>query len=164
MWFLLRVAFWLGLVFVLLPTGKSGGDSDKASAVDPMQAATAAASLMQDMSQFCARQPTACEVGGKAAVAVGERAQSGARKVYQFITEKTEKSEAKNENKAEAKSDAKSDAKSENKPEKANAKKRDDKKSDHTGSIGEMVTSHNTLTGDDLALEWQAPPETSPLE
>jgi hypothetical protein len=160
MWFLLRVAFWLGLVFVLLPTGKSGGDTDKASAVDPMQAATAAASLMQDMSQFCSRQPTACEVGGKAAIVVGERAQSGVRKVYQFITEKAEKADSKDE----PKSETKSEIKSESKPEKPSAKKRDDKKSDHTGSIGEMVASHNTLTDDDLTLEWQAPAEGSPAE
>ena len=153
MWFLLRVAFWLGLVFVLLPTGKS--DGDKQGAVDPMQAATAAAALMSDMSQFCSRQPTACEVGGKAAVAVGERAQSGARKVYQFISDKTEKAETKADTKAEAKPDG------ETKPEKSGTKKRDDKKHDHTGSIGDMATSQSTLTDDDLAVEWHAPPPSS---
>lgn len=142
MFFLLRVAFWLGLVFVLLPTGKSD-DGDKTKAVDPMQAATAAAAVMSDMSQFCARQPAACEVGGKAAVAVGERAQSGARKVYQFITDKTE---------------AKPETKAETKPEKPDAKKRDDKKGDHTGSIGDVVAAaQGTLTDDDLAIVWQAP-------
>lgn len=142
MFFLLRVAFWLGLVFVLLPTGKSD-DGDKTKAVDPMQAATAAAAVMQDMSQFCTRQPAACEVGGKAATVVGERAQSGARKVYQFITDKTE---------------GKADAKAEARPEKPDAKKRDDRKGDHTGSVGDVVAaSQSTLTDDDLAVAWQAP-------
>lgn len=151
MFFLLRVAFWLGLVFVLLPTGKSS-DSEKASTIDPMQAATAAAAVMQDMSQFCTRQPAACEVGGKAATAVGERAQSGARKVYQFITDKTE-------GKAEARTETES--KAETRPEKADAKKdakKHDKKGDHTGSIGDVVAaSQSTLIDDDLAVEWQAP-------
>jgi Family of unknown function (DUF5330) len=146
MFFLLRVAFWLGLVFVLLPTGKSD-DSDKTTKpVDPMQAATAAAAVMSDMSQFCIRQPTACEVGGKAAIAVGERAQSGARKVYQFITDKT---------------DGKAEAKTESRPEKADVKKHDKKHGDHTGSIGDIVAaSKSTLTDDDLAVEWQAPADT----
>ena len=50
-----------------------------------MSAATAAVS---DMSQFCKRQPAACEVGGQAATVIGQRAQDGARKLYQIITDK----------------------------------------------------------------------------
>src|SRR5712664_1769229 len=38
--------------------------------------------------QFCKRQPAACEVGGQAATAIGHRAQAGARKLYQMITDK----------------------------------------------------------------------------
>jgi hypothetical protein len=40
------------------------------------------------MSQFCKRQPAACEVGGQAATVIGQRAQQGARKLYQIITDK----------------------------------------------------------------------------
>ena len=40
------------------------------------------------MSQFCKRQPAACEVGGQAATVIGQRAQEGARKLYQIITDK----------------------------------------------------------------------------
>jgi hypothetical protein len=40
------------------------------------------------MSQFCKRQPAACEVGGQAATVIGQRAQAGARKLYQIITDK----------------------------------------------------------------------------
>jgi hypothetical protein len=40
------------------------------------------------MSQFCKRQPAACEVGGQAATVIGVRAQEGARKLYQTITDK----------------------------------------------------------------------------
>jgi hypothetical protein len=87
MFFLLRLAFWLGLVLVLLPRDKTP-DSEKLpqlSVSDAVQAATAAVS---DMSQFCKRQPAACEVGGQAATVIGARAQEGARKLYQIITDK----------------------------------------------------------------------------
>jgi hypothetical protein len=40
------------------------------------------------MSQFCKRQPAACEVGGQAATVIGQRAQDGARKLYRIITDK----------------------------------------------------------------------------
>src|SRR3954466_9467114 len=85
--FLLRITFWLGLVLVLLPRDKTP-ESEKLpqiGAADAVQAATAAVS---DMSQFCKRQPLACEVGGQAATAIGHRAQEGARKLYQIITDK----------------------------------------------------------------------------
>jgi Family of unknown function (DUF5330) len=88
MFFLLRMAFWLGLVLVLLPTDKSQ-DADKAApqvaASDAISAATAA---VYDMSQFCNRQPGACAVGGQAATVIGHRAQMGAKKLYGIITEK----------------------------------------------------------------------------
>jgi len=40
------------------------------------------------MSQFCGRQPEACEVGAQAAAAFGQRAQAGAKMVYEFINER----------------------------------------------------------------------------
>jgi hypothetical protein len=145
MFFLLRMAFWLGLALVLLPTDNSSDTDktkphDKSAAVetqiDPMAAATAAAAAMSDMSQFCTRQPAACEAGAKAATVIGERAQNGARKVYQFINEK--------------KNDTKKD----------DAKDRDDPRKDHTGSIGGSAHTHvwhGTLSQTDLAIAWQTP-------
>lgn len=153
MFFLLRMAFWLGLVLVLLPTDKTP-DSDKAPQIGASDAISAATAAVSDMSQFCNRQPAACTVGGQAATVIGERAQSGAKKVYQFITDKTE-------NKAENKTEKKSPA----------AEKTDKKAPDHTGSIaasGEGVPAseiaqHQTLTDADLQLEWRSPtPETAP--
>ena len=124
--FLLRITFWLGLVLVLLPRDKTP-ESEKLpqiGAADAVQAATAAVS---DMTQFCKRQPAACEVGGQAATIIGQRAQDGAKKIYQIINDK--------------------------------------KAPDHTGSIamageGDAVSSeapHDTLSQDDLALEWRGP-------
>lgn len=87
MFFLLRMAFWLGLVLVLLPTGKTPED-DKLPKVGAGEAVSAAAAAVSDMSQFCTRQPAACEIGGQAATVLGHRAQAGARKIYQIITDK----------------------------------------------------------------------------
>jgi Family of unknown function (DUF5330) len=87
MFFLLRMAFWLGLVLVLLPREKTP-ESDKVPQIGASEAVSAATAAVSDMGQFCKRQPTACEVGGQAATVIGQRAQDGARKVYKIITDK----------------------------------------------------------------------------
>ena len=87
MFFLLRMAFWLGLVLVLLPREKTP-ESEKLPQVGASEAVSAATAAVSDMSQFCKRQPAACEVGGQAATVIGQRAQAGARKLYQIITDK----------------------------------------------------------------------------
>src|SRR3569623_1745953 len=92
MFFLLRMAFWLGLVLVLLPRDKAP-DSDMGPLVSASEAVLAATAAVSDMSQFCTRQPTACAVGGQAASVVGARAQAGAKKVYEMNTERNEKAE-----------------------------------------------------------------------
>lgn len=87
MFFLLRMAFWLGLVLVLLPREKTP-ESDKLPQLGASEAVSAATAAVSDMSQFCKRQPAACEVGGQAASVIGQRAQEGARKLYHIITDK----------------------------------------------------------------------------
>ncbi len=87
MFFLLRMTFWLGLVLVLLPREKTP-ESDKLPQIGASEAVSAATAAVSDMSQFCKRQPAACEVGGQAATAIGQRAQEGARKLYHIITDK----------------------------------------------------------------------------
>jgi len=128
MFFLLRMAFWVGLVLVLLPRDKTP-ESDKLPQVGASEAVSAATAAVSDMSQFCKRQPAACEVGGQAATVIGQRAQAGARKLYQIITDK--------------------------------------RAPDHTGSIGGTenmdpslmeMAPRETLTVDDMQVEWQAPP------
>jgi Family of unknown function (DUF5330) len=81
------MAFWLGLVLVLLPREKTP-ESDKLPQLGASEAVSAASAAVSDMSQFCKRQPAACEVGGQAATVIGQRAQAGARKLYQIITDK----------------------------------------------------------------------------
>lgn len=87
MFFLLRMAFWLGLVLVLLPREKTP-EQEKLPQIGASEAVSAATAAVSDMGQFCKRQPAACEVGGQAATVLGQRAQDGARKLYQIITDK----------------------------------------------------------------------------
>jgi hypothetical protein len=85
MFFLLRVAFWLTIVLALLP---SGGTQQSAQAkVGPTEAVVAAGAAVSDMTSFCDRQPEACVVGAQAAVAIGQRAQAGAKMVYEFFND-----------------------------------------------------------------------------
>jgi len=96
MFFLLRVAFWLTIVLALLPSGSSQpGVQTKVAATDAMVAAGAAVS---DMSGFCDRQPEACVVGAQTAIAIGQRAQAGARMVYEFINQRVVQGENQAEN------------------------------------------------------------------
>ncbi len=83
MFFLLRMAFWLGLVCLLLP---SGGKSNPDARIDATQAMTLASAAVSDIGGFCGRQPTACKVGGKVAVALGHKAEQGARTLIGFVT------------------------------------------------------------------------------
>ncbi len=84
MFFLLRMAFWLGVVCVLLPNGTETASPD--ANIDAKQAVTLASAAVSDVRGFCDRQPDACAVGGKVAVAIGHKAEAGARTIYEFIS------------------------------------------------------------------------------
>lgn len=144
MFFLLRMAFWLGLVLVLLPRDKTP-ESEKLPQVSVSDAVQAATAAVSDMSQFCKRQPQACEVGGQAATVIGVRAEDGARKIYRSIT----------------------DQKADDKKPEADKKANDKKSPDRTGSIGDTgndeaalsdMAPRDTLNADDLAADWHLPP------
>ena len=128
MFFLLRLAFWLALVLVLLPREKTP-ESERLPQVDASQAVQAATSAVNDMSQFCKRQPAACEVGGQAATVIGVRAQQGARKIYHMITDK--------------------------KPPDHTGSIRE--AGEVVSTLAETV-SRDTLTADDLAIGWRGMP------
>jgi hypothetical protein len=128
MFFLLRMAFWLGLVLVLLPREKTP-ESEKLPQIGASEAVSAATAAVSDMSQFCKRQPAACEVGGQAATVIGQRAGDGARKLYRIITDKRASDHTGSIGSVENAD-----------PALTNAAPRD------------------TLTPDDLTAEWQAPP------
>ena len=83
--FLLRIAFWLGVVLVLLPSA-STQPTPKVQ-VGTVEAVTAARAAVGDLRSFCDRQPEACSIGSQAAVAIGHRAQAGAKMLYEFLNE-----------------------------------------------------------------------------
>jgi hypothetical protein len=85
MFFLIRAAFWLSIVIILLPTGSQQPKSTPT--IETAEAVSAASAAVSDMRQFCARQPGACTVGSQAAVAFGYKAQAGAKMLYDFLTE-----------------------------------------------------------------------------
>jgi hypothetical protein len=60
------------------------------SAGDALSAAKAA---MTDAQKFCERQPGACVFGSQAAIALGHRAQAGAKMLYEFLNEQMGPSE-----------------------------------------------------------------------
>jgi hypothetical protein len=83
--FLLRMAFWLGVVLVVLPS--AGSQPAPELAVSAGDAVSAAKAAVGDMRQFCERQTDACAIGSHAASALGRRAQAGAKMLYEFLNE-----------------------------------------------------------------------------
>jgi len=128
MFFLLRMAFWLGLVLVLLPREKTP-EADKLPQIGASEAVSAATAAVSDMGQFCKRQPAACEVGGQAATVLGQRAQDGARKLYKIIT----------------------------KPDGVPDKKPDHTSSIGDEAVVVSAPTADALTEDDMAIEWRLP-------
>ena len=129
MFFLLRMAFWLSVVCVLLPSGGTKSTSPDAQ-IDATQAATLAGAAVSDVRGFCNRQPDACVVGGKVAVALGHKAEAGARTLYEFISAKLKEKSAP--------------------AEKAAAKL-------VPASAASQATLNGTLTPADMAPTWHAP-------
>jgi hypothetical protein len=86
MFFLLRMAFWLGLVLILLPSG-AAQRGPSGSEVKASEALSAASATVGDLRGFCARQPDACTVGSQVATAIGYKAQAGAKMLYDVLSE-----------------------------------------------------------------------------
>ena len=86
MWFLVRLAFWLSLVIVLLP-GAQSQQNTCASQIGATDAISAASAAVSDIRQFCERQPDACATGTEAIEKFGQKAQTGAKLLYRFLHE-----------------------------------------------------------------------------
>jgi hypothetical protein len=86
MFFLIRVTFWIGLVLVLVPAGKSQVEA-QGPQISAFDAWSVASATFSDLSQFCTRQEQACAIGGQVMSAIGHRAQSGAKTIYAYLTE-----------------------------------------------------------------------------
>jgi len=86
MFFLLRMAFWLGVVLILLPSSftQRGPSTNDVGTGDAISAASA---TVEDLRGFCTRQPDACTVGSHLATAIGYKAQAGAKMLYDVLSE-----------------------------------------------------------------------------
>ena len=77
--FLIRMAFWLMILVLLLPT-------DEKQQTDVYGTAQAA---VKDVSGFCGRNPGVCEKGKDAFAVFVHKAKFGAQMLMGFITERT---------------------------------------------------------------------------
>lgn len=75
--FLIRTAFWVGLILLLLPTNKEG----QQVVFGTMEAA------IRDMQGFCLRNPEACAHGREAFAQLSDKAVSGFRMVAGLATD-----------------------------------------------------------------------------
>lgn len=130
MMFLIRTAFWLSIVVMLLPTPSSEQNTNQPQ-VGALQAMSAASATVSDMRQFCARQPDVCDVGSQALSQFGHKAQASAKWLYEFLGEKL----GPRPTGAVAGADAATPAQSEATP-----------------------PSQNTLTPTDVGPAWRSPP------
>lgn len=81
MGFIIRSAFWLSLVLLLIPFGSS----HDGQMVNPLQAMFAAKGAIEDIAGMCERKPDVCAVGRAAVHTIGVRAREGARMAYQAL-------------------------------------------------------------------------------
>lgn len=85
MYFMIKTAFWLSLVILLIPadpeTKADSGDPD----ISSVQAIGAAQQAYVDMTRFCERNPMPCETGGAALDIFEAKARTGARMVYEYL-------------------------------------------------------------------------------
>ncbi|MBS7542034.1 DUF5330 domain-containing protein [Ancylobacter oerskovii] len=144
MFFLLRIAFWLTVVLLLLPAipgtrlsetpspglqASNAQPSEHAASggqIDPLRALSAATSAVSDAGSFCERQPQACAIGSEILTQLGTRAQAGAQLLLGYIGDQIAEQKRKAAERAAAN------------------------------------PSGDTLTAHDLSPAWQAPGDTGP--
>ncbi len=156
--FLLRTFFWLGIVVMILPTGKPSNDvtgatvtgvsATDATAFDTDSALDAAAAAIGDLSSFCTRNPGACETGAAAAEAFKEKAKAAVRMIYDWATVDGEETSSRMHSPEEF-------------PGKAANLGRLEADSFITGTVhlasAKKSKSQNTLRIDDIIPEWTGP-------
>jgi hypothetical protein len=64
------------------------------SQVSASEAFLAAKGAVTDFEHFCERQQEACVVGSRTAVTLGQRAQAGAKMLYEFLSERVGSNES----------------------------------------------------------------------
>ena len=81
--FLIRTAFWLSLLILLLPTD----EQDQKVVYGNAEAA------VRDLTTFCSRNPDVCDASKDAAETFSKKAQFGAKMLMDFFQDATAKTE-----------------------------------------------------------------------
>ena len=88
---ILKAAFWLSAVVILLPAGNDnvpgGGQPASEASVTTDQVVVAATSVAGDVSEFCGRQPVVCETSSAMLGVFEAKAKNGVRLIYNWATE-----------------------------------------------------------------------------
>lgn len=85
--FFFRVAFWLTIVVLFLPADPAS-QRDGRHQVGTVEALGVAQAALEDAARFCSRHPDACEKGAQAFQTFGQKAQYGAKLLYEFLSDR----------------------------------------------------------------------------
>lgn len=81
--FLVRSAFWLTLVILLIPADPETGDAPRVTVANAVMAVQA---TVADLSGFCGRNPDVCATGSAAAQIVAEKTGDGIDLILRTIS------------------------------------------------------------------------------
>jgi hypothetical protein len=139
MFFLLRTAFWASVGLVLLATFAPGQPSTVPAEIAASDAVNAASATFADLSGLCTRRPDACEAGSNFAMAFAQRAETGAKILYDFVGARLSKQDL------------------------AEGQDRQDRSTSGAAGTAEPAPTHaakasqNTLTSADMVPPWHGP-------
>jgi hypothetical protein len=85
---IVRAAFWLSALIMLLPADKQAGA--EAPSVGVIDTIVAARTTVGDFSQFCSRNPDVCVTGHGVLAVFGEKARTGIRIVSSLFGHHTD--------------------------------------------------------------------------
>jgi len=88
--FLIRTAFWLSIVILLLPAEQTNEGADgqqSGNRISASEVFAAARATITDVSSICERSPEVCEAGMAAAETFGNKARYGAQLLMDYVVE-----------------------------------------------------------------------------
>ncbi len=150
---LLRTAFWLSIVILLLPTGRDAKTQNEADKVSLNQAVSAANETASDMAGFCERNPGVCATGKNAVKVFADKAKYGANMIFEWAA-------GGEGNPADGKANQlgdQADARSAIEGKVDKSEKGDLVRPSYNGRKIRPGASQNTLSRDDLAPAWNGP-------
>ncbi len=150
---LLRTAFWLSIVILLLPTGRDNKTQNEADKVSINQAVSAANETASDMAGFCERNPAVCTTGKNAVKLFADKAKYGANMIFEWASG----GENSGADARDGKLGKQADARSAIKGKVDKSEKGDLVRPSHNRRDARPGASQNTLSRDDLAPAWNGP-------